>query len=253
MTLSRNGTESIEPASLGRYFAAALLCLLGVALVSGCTSTKITDREQFVKGPIPRPNQILVYDFAATLADVPAYSSALRRYSVQAKPQTPEQIATGRKIGTELAEQLAKAIDDMGMPGIHATQGTKPEINDLILRGYLVSVDEGSELKRLTIGFGSGSSLMEAAVEGFQMTAQGPRALGAGVVDAGGGGKGPGAVVGGAVMVATASPIGLIVSSAVKVGREVTGSAKIEGRVKQTVKEIAGVLKQRFQEAGWIE
>ena len=31
-----------------------------------------------------------------------------------------------------------------------------------------------------------------------------------------------------------------------------SGSAKVEGRAKQTAKEIAKVLKTRFQEQGWI-
>jgi hypothetical protein len=34
---------------------------------------------------------------------------------------------------------------------------------------------------------------------------------------------------------------------------EETGSSGIEGRAKQTAKEIADVLKKRFQEQGWIQ
>jgi hypothetical protein len=33
---------------------------------------------------------------------------------------------------------------------------------------------------------------------------------------------------------------------------EKSGSSKIEGRVKQTVKEITDQLRQRFVEQGWI-
>jgi hypothetical protein len=33
---------------------------------------------------------------------------------------------------------------------------------------------------------------------------------------------------------------------------EESGSSKLEGRAKQTAKEIAEALKQRFQEQGWI-
>ena len=49
----------------------ALFILL---LVAGCASTKITDRDQVVTGPLPRPNTIWVYDFAATPNDVPSES-----------------------------------------------------------------------------------------------------------------------------------------------------------------------------------
>jgi len=34
---------------------------------------------------------------------------------------------------------------------------------------------------------------------------------------------------------------------------EESGSSKVEGRAKQTAKEIADVLKKRFQEQGWID
>jgi hypothetical protein len=33
---------------------------------------------------------------------------------------------------------------------------------------------------------------------------------------------------------------------------EESGSSKVEGRAKQIAKEIADVLKKRFQEQGWI-
>jgi hypothetical protein len=55
-----------------------------------------------------------------------------------------------------------------------------------------------------------------------------------------------------ATMLASANPAGLIISSGMKVYGEESGSSTVEGRAKATAKEIAGVLKQRFQEQGWI-
>jgi hypothetical protein len=104
----------------------------------------------------------------------------------------------------------------------------------------------------MLVGFGSGAAGLKTAVEGFQMTEQGLRKLGSGTVDASGG-KGPGAAAPAAVAIATANPIGLIVTSAVKVAGEASGSSTIEGRGKQTAKEISDVLRQRFEEQGWIE
>jgi len=46
--------------------------------------------------------------------------------------------------------------------------------------------------------------------------------------------------------------VGLIVSTGMKAYGEKTGSSGIEGRAKQTAREIADVLKKRFQEQGWI-
>lgn len=83
------------------------------------------------------------------------------------------------------------------------------------------------------------------------MTARGLRKLGFGTVDAGGSNT-PGAALGLATFAATANPAGLIISSGAKVYGEASGSSKIEGRAKATAKEIADVLKQRFQDQGWI-
>jgi hypothetical protein len=78
-------------------------------------------------------------------------------------------------------------------------------------------------------GFGSRGAELKTAVEGYQMTPQGLRKLGLGTVEASPG-KGPGAVVPAAVAIASGHPIGLIVSSAVKVQGQLSGRTTIEGR-----------------------
>jgi len=121
-----------------------------------------------------------------------------------------------------------------------------------VFRGYLLSVDEGSAAKRVGIGFGSGASELKVAVEGFQMTAQGLRKLGSGDTDAAGS-KTPGGAVGLVTLLATHNPAGLIISGGMKVYGEASGKSKIEGRAEQTAKEIADILKKRFQEQGWVD
>lgn len=50
-------------------------CLIALAMVVGCASTTVSNRQQLVSGPIPRPGQIWVYNFAATPADIPPESA----------------------------------------------------------------------------------------------------------------------------------------------------------------------------------
>jgi hypothetical protein len=83
------------------------------------------------------------------------------------------------------------------------------------------------------------------------MTEQGLRKLGSGTLDAGGS-KSPGAAVPLGVAIASGNPVGLIVSSGVKVYGEASGKSTIEGRAQQTAKEIAAQLRTRFAEEGWI-
>jgi hypothetical protein len=226
-------------------------CLLALAVAAGCASTKVSDRHEYMGGKLPRPGHIWVYDFAATTADVPAESALAGQHAEHPRPQTAEQIETGRKVGEAIAMQLADEIRGMGLPGVRASSRTKPEINDLVIRGYLISVDEGDATKRVAIGFGSGGSELTTAVEGFQVTAQGLRKLGSGTVGSEGS-KTPGGAVGVVALIATANPAGLIVGGGMKAYGEYSGSAKIEGRAKATAKEIADQIRPKFQEQGWI-
>lgn len=229
-----------------------VLYLFTLLFVAGCASTTITSRDRDVTGDIPRPNTIWVYDFAATPEDVPAESALNGQYSERGTPQTAEQIATGRKVGAEIATELVVQINAMGMAAAHAGPGTRPEIDDIVIRGYLLSVVQGDAEKRVLIGFSAGESELKVTAEGFQMTADGLRKLGSGSTDATGS-KTPGALVGALTLAATHNPLGLIVSTGVKVYDQESGKSTIQGRAKQTAKEIADVLKKRFQEQGWIE
>jgi hypothetical protein len=228
-----------------------ILCLSTLVLIAGCASTEVVGRQEYQGGKIPRPAHIWVYDFAATAADVPSESVLADKHSEHPTPQTAEQIATGRELGGHIAAYLTQNIHDMGLPAFRATSGTKPEINDLVFRGYLLSFDEGDATKRVVLGFGSGSSHLTTAVEGFQMTAQGLRKLGSGTLESGGN-KTPGGALGVVGLIATANPAGLIVSGGMKAYGEYSGSSKIEGRGKETAKEIAAKIKPKFQEQGWI-
>ncbi|MBI5507056.1 MAG: DUF4410 domain-containing protein [Deltaproteobacteria bacterium] len=232
--------------------ASLVPCLLAVVVAAGCASTKITNRQRLVTGQLPRPSQVLVYAFAATAGEVPADSALGGQYDAGGTSQTAEQIATGRQLGAEIAAQLVAKIRDMGLASDVVSARTQPQINDIVIRGYLLSVNEGSVAGRVGIGFGAGASELQTAVEGYQMTERGLRKLGSGVLDSGGS-KGPGTALGAATFVATANPAGLIVSSGMKLYGEASGSSKIQGRAEQTAKEIAEILEERFQEQGWID
>jgi hypothetical protein len=233
--------------------SAIILPWLFVLVVSaGCASTRVTSQETLFTGQLPRPGNILVYDFAATPAEVPADSTLARQYSVDTTPQTAGQIAAGRLLGINIAAALVGQIRDMGMAVQRASAETKPQIDDLVIRGYLISVNEGSTAKRVGIGFGYGASELKTAAEVYQVSAQGMRKLGSNTMDSGGS-KGPGASVGAAAFLVTANPAGLIISSGLKAYGEASGRSKIEGRARATAGEIAKVLKQQFQGQGWIK
>ena len=229
----------------------ALACLFVALVITGCASTKVTHREVLVTGHIPRPATIWVYNFAATAAEVPDNSALVGEADLDTTPQTAEEIAEGMKLGSDMAMELVTKINEMGMSAQIASLTTKPQINDTIIRGYLLSVTEGSGAMRVVIGFGAGKSSLSTMVEGFQVTANGERKLGYGTVDAGGN-KSPGMILGVATFLATKNPVGLIINGGMQTYNVASGNSGISGRSKATVDEIADVLKKRFEEQGWI-
>jgi len=217
-----------------KLFSRIVLCLFVITAIVGCASSTITSRQEYQGGKIARPDHIIVYDFAATPADVPA-----------------EQIATGRQVGAEVAKVLVEDIRAMGLPAERGSSQTVPQIGDLVIKGNILSIDEGSAAERVAIGFSSGAAQLKAAAAGYLMTDRGLRKLGSGTADTSGS-KSPGSAVGVAGVIATGNPAGLIISTGMKVYGEESGSSTIEGRAKDMAKEIAGVLQVKFKEQGWI-
>jgi hypothetical protein len=231
---------------------ATSISVIALTLLTACASTKVSDQETLYSGTLPRPNQIIVYDFVTTPEGVQPDSALATQNVVPSIPPTPQQAELDRQLGMQIAVELAQEIRNMGLPGVRATQSTTPQVNDIMLRGYLLTVDQGSAVERVALGFGAGASDLKTLIDGYQMTSNGPRKLGQGDVNAGGG-KTPGAALGLATLLITHNPVGLVVSSGVKAYGEVSGSATIEGRAKATAKEIADQLKIRFQQQGWIK
>ncbi len=234
-----------------KSFSRVALCLFALVALAGCASTKVTERQYYQGERVARPDRIIVHDFAATPADIPAWSAAAGRHAAPSTPQTAEAIETGRNLGAQVAKQLVAEIRDMGLPAVLAAGQPAPHVGDIVISGYFESIDEGSAAKRLAIGFGSGGADLRTQVAGYLMTDQGLRELGSREIDSGGG-KTPGVMVPLAVTIATANPIGLIVGGAVKVSGEVTGRDTIKGSAKRTAKKIGDELRVAFQKQGWL-
>jgi hypothetical protein len=217
-----------------KLFNRIVLCMFVIAAIVGCASSTITSRQQYQGGKIARPDHIIVYDFAATPADVPA-----------------EHIATARQVGAEITKVLIEDIRAMGLPAERGSSHTVPQIGDLVIKGNILSINEGSTAERIAIGFGSGAAQLKAAAAGYLMTDRGLRKLGSGTVDTRGS-KSPGTAAGVAGAIATGNPAGLIISTGMKVYGEESGGSTIEGRAKDMAKEIGGLLHVKFKEQGWI-
>ncbi len=226
--------------------------LLAVLLLAGCSTIKVSDREEYDGASIPRPARILVYDFAADANDLPDWAGGGGVQGLPAATADKDDVAAGRKLGADVATELVKKLNAMGMTAVRAENQPGPQLNDLAIVGYFTSIEAGSGVKRVVIGFGKGAAQVNAHVEGYRDTADGMQRLGGGTIDSGGSGKAPGLIVPALVTVATHNPIGLVVSGAAKAEGEVSGRTTDKGSAERLADEIAKELKPKFHSQGWI-
>ena len=236
-----------------KFSGLLLASLLGLAVLSGCASSDVTAKRQAPGSQdIAKPERIIVYDFAGTPADLPPDSAIASFYAQRSQPQTAEEIKIGRELGAQVAAVLVTEILDMGMSAELAGSGPPPQPgNTVIIRGEFVSIDEGSRLKRMLIGFGAGAGELNTLVEGFVVTSTGLRPLGSAEVSAGGG-RMPGILVpvlGGAA--AGAAGRSAVIAGGMNVAQEM-GPESMRAAAKRTAEEIAKVLKDAFRKRGWI-
>ena len=167
-------------------------------------------------------------------------------------PQTTQEIAVGRRLGTLVAHRLVRKILDMGMPAQRAGFGPAAQLGDVLITGQFITIREGDRAKRVIIGFGAGGAKLRTHIEGYLVTERGHRLLGARQVGTAGGKK-PGLLVPGIVTAVTKNPMGLIASSVMSIRAErVKRTETLEGAAKRTTDEIAKELKKIFQRQGWI-
>jgi len=229
--------------------AATIVALL---LVTGCASSAVTQRQSAAASQnLARPAHVIVYDFAGAPADVPPDSVIAKLYQQRDVPQTPEEVALGRKLGQLVAQDLVKKLTAAGIPALAAAVAPVPLVGDAVIRGEFISTDEGSRLKRVLIGFGSGAAELKTLAEAYEVTASGLRPIGSTVISSEGG-QLPGMLVSLGVGAATG---GLAAAAAVGTTTAVvkeTGSESLEAAAERTADEISKLIVDAYKKRGWM-
>ncbi len=220
---------------------------------AGCASTNIAKGNILSERKLPYPQTIWVCDFVPATKDMEANLAEDNKKGEVVTAQKPEVKKLAVQLGKSISAQLIKKIDEMGLKAEAADAATKPQINDIVLRGYLYGVKSGNATKRIFIGMGYGASTLNTLLEGYQMTSEGLCKLSSANIEAIGDKAPGGGVTSVAVFILTKNPVGLIVAPAVNGIKEMTGGPTLEGRAENTASKIAEVLKVKFQKVGWIK
>lgn len=216
-----------------QLFPPLLVVSLLLSLVVGCAGASTRQTRQYVKDrTLPRPPVLVVYDFAVAPADAPP----------------SEEIKNRRTIARYFSKQVVTKLGERGIRAQRATASTRVPLHAIVVKGQFVTIDEGSRVKRMLIGFGAGSSKLRARAQAYQMTEGGLRLISKGEGEAHGS-KMPGMAGPAAVAGATGQVAGLAISGGMSVAREIKGP--IEADVERLAVHFAERAVAFYSRQGW--
>ncbi len=228
-----------------------VLPLIGSLLVAACTSVTV-DPESGASEQLPRPDRVLVYNFAVTPQEVQldAVGSAITKtFDGTANSQQEQQV--GHAVADALAKHLVQQINDMGLMAQRASAPVAPIGTDLLILGQLVSIDEGSAAERMVIGLGAGRSQVEARVQVYESSAG--RTI---PIETMQGTAKSSLMPGAAETMGVGALTGhLLVSAAITAGSQVanqTLSANVDSEAGRLADKVADQLQALFAQQGWI-
>ena len=234
-----------------------LVILLLLAVAAGCAPTNVQQQPtNMTATQLPRPDHILVYDFAVTPQEVELdkglSADLMHKYEEhKGSTRTAEEIKVGHKVADAVAEELVKKIRSYGLFAERAFGLPQGKGKVLMIKGQLLSIDEGNRTERVAIGLGAGRTSVQANVQVYEITPEGKKEVDTlrGTAKSGrkpgmGEMMGIGAIAG-HLLAST------VVSGALAAGTEMT-SATVEADGKRLAEDIAQDLGKFFVDQGWI-
>ena len=161
--------------------------LAGLAVLAACTSTQ--DEVETGDAVLPRPQIVVVDTFAASPDEV-KLDEGLSTEIEQAVKERPAHLAhqqemeAGRQVADAIADKLVVEIRDMGLRAERGSALPAGTQNALLIKGQLVSIDEGNRTERVIVGLGAGRSDVRTQVQVYEVTPTGSRLIDTIEVDA---------------------------------------------------------------------
>ncbi len=235
-----------------RPFVAAVLLLA----LAACNPSRIQATNDY-RGPgLPRPERVLVRDYAITPDDVRLDQGIRARLTrmTNATPPSANQLEIARGATATMAETLAQKLRSYGIPAERSGVRAAPERGaTVVVEGQVVSVDEGNRTRRTLIGLGAGKSSIETDTQLFYQEGAGaPRLLQTfeGAADSG---RAPGAAE--TMGVGGAAGSSLAMSAAASAGMHGVSerrAAAPDDLARKTAEGLARSIGQYFVAQGWL-
>jgi hypothetical protein len=220
----------------------AALMIAAVAL-TGCASADVKPTKR-ASGNLPKPDMIIVNDFAVSPEDVKLDGGAMASVARDASSATPteEEIKVGRMVADRLAVKLVEELRKSGINAARAGGVAQPSETTAVINGQFITVDQGNQSARTWVGFGLGGSQLRTRLQisqGGQLVAASETATKSSLK--------PGMLV----SIASGSGAAVAVGAAGTVANE-TLLATVEADAARTAAEVAKRIKKAYVDRGWM-
>jgi Domain of unknown function (DUF4410) len=147
--------------------------LVGLALLAACTSAQ--SQMETAGETMPQPQVVIVDTFAASPDEVQldeGLSTEIEE-AIRARAgtsRTEQELQAGHRVAEAIADKLVVEIQDMGLRAQRGSTVPAGVQSALLIKGQLVSIDEGNRTERLVIGLGAGRSDVRTDVQVYEVT-----------------------------------------------------------------------------------
>lgn len=227
-----------------RMFALAGLLLLPVIQL-GCAKATVT-QTRMAPGELPKPDMVIVHDFAVTSAEVKLDQGLASSLNKSANP-AEEEVKIGRLVADALSKHLARELNEAGIKAYRASPNLQPTKTTMEVRGSFIKIDQGNKTQRNLIGLGLGNGKVETLAQAYQNGV-----LEAQAITSTKGSLKPGMLtsVGASAAVGAASTTTVIISGvSTVVSSELL--ATVEADAKRTAKELSEKIVEAYKRRGW--
>jgi hypothetical protein len=229
--------------------------IMGLAVLvalSGCAPTQVNIVSKY-GGPVPKPNNVLVYNFAVSPDEVQLDEGISARIQelVNKTPRTKEEKAVGHAVAEALATHLVKELNVIGVPAMRAYGRPETLGNAIEIEGQFLSVDEGNRTERVVIGFGAGRTVVKTLTQVYDARSASRMLMDEFDTDAKSGYK-PGMAEMMAVGVLTHHLLVSTLASGTLAAGSEAFTAGVDADARRTAQEIVKELGQFFVAQGWI-
>jgi hypothetical protein len=160
-----------------RYFLGVGLVGL-CALLAGCVHAKVSDESEIAPAPAGQPAKIYVSDFDIDVADIKSeslipWNGPVRRFVIGSWNRSPQVFRD--KAVNSMAETIVKKLRKAGYQAERWYPNEELPGNGWLVRGVVVTVDQGNRVRRAVVGFGLGEAELKVAVDVSDLASGAPK------------------------------------------------------------------------------